>query len=122
MRLTELSVVQDVLVEQDNTGTQSNPDTIIITLLAHTHHRYFFFPGKMNKGHVSRHVNGRVEGRLGRFGLVGGGVDRRQARLRTRDLARLSGLFTFVAHDGRGRTGRRGLVRDEVLEIKRTRP
>lgn len=27
VQLTELSIVQDVLVEQDNTGTQGNPDT-----------------------------------------------------------------------------------------------
>lgn len=114
MRLTELSIIQDVLVEENNTGTQGNPNTVALLALL------LLLLGYIYIYVCSRHVDGRVEGRLGRFGLVGGGVDSRQTRLRTRDLTRLSGLFTFVAHDGRGNGS--GLMRDEVLEIKGTRP
>lgn len=49
----------------------------------------------------SPNVDSRVEGRLGRLRLVGGGVDGGQGRLRARDLAGLSGLFSFgSAHCG----------------------
>lgn len=59
--------------------------------LAHTIHRVITQKN-------SRHIDSGVEGRLGRFGLLSGGVDGRQARLRTRDLARGSGLLSFRAH------------------------
>lgn len=79
-----------MLVEQNNAGTQCNPDTRPVSRLFN----------QSSARWNSRNVDGRVEGRLGRFGLVGRGVDGGQAGLGTRDLTRLSGLFTFVAHDG----------------------
>lgn len=33
MELTELGIIKDMLVEQDNTGTQSDPDTDFILVL-----------------------------------------------------------------------------------------
>lgn len=33
MRLTELSIIQDVLVEENNTGTQGNPNTVVLLAL-----------------------------------------------------------------------------------------
>ena len=92
--LTELSfrVIENLLVEQDDTGTQSDPDTDkeLDSTAA---------PGRSRQKHIHiPHVDRRVEGSLGRLGLLSSRVHGGQGRLRTRDLAGGSGLFSFGTH------------------------
>lgn len=65
----------------------------------------------------SPHVNGRVKRRLGRFRLLGGGIDGGERRLRARDLAGGSHLFTVVAHFGDG-----DLIGQKTLKVEVARP
>lgn len=97
-----------MLVEKDDAGAESNPDT---ANNISTHH-----PQPCKAGY-SRHINSGVEGRLGRFGLLSGGVDGGQGSFRARDLAGGSCFLSFGAH---GETAR--LFRQKPFEIERLRP
>ena len=90
--LTELSfrVIENLLVEQDDTGTQSDPDT-------DTELNSVYFP-PWEKSPDIPDVDRRVEGRLGRLRLLSGRVHGGQSGLRTRDLAGGSSLFSFGTH------------------------
>ena len=89
-----------MLVEQDDTGTQGNPDTGRQSVPS------------LRGGRVVPNIDRGVKGRLGMLRFFSGGVDGGQGLFGARDLAGGPGLFA-VAHGEEAR-----LIGEEALEIE----
>lgn len=113
-----MGIIQDVLVEQDNTGTQSNPGTAPQSDLSSPRFRFI---SSTPFGTHSHHVEGRVQSGLGRLLLVQGRVDGRQGGLIAGDLCGRAQLFSSFGRTHRGRDGA-SLLSEKPLKIERTRP
>jgi hypothetical protein len=109
--LTEVESVEQVLVEQNNGGTQSNPGTV------QRYQRFCRMCDLLLFQLCSRYVDRGVEGRA-RLLLLSGGVDGRQ-RLLSGSLARGADLLAFAhceCFEGLG------LIRKKALEFERSWP
>lgn len=73
-----MGIVQDVLVEQDHTRTQSNPGTALSSVPLSASFSSLFSPPSWANSH---HVEGRVQSSLGRLLLLHRRVDGGQGGL-----------------------------------------
>ena len=90
--LTEVGIVEEVLVEENHTGTQRDPDTIIRRVLVHEAHSV-----QLRGCSGSPHVDRGVECGLGSLRLLSGRVDRGEGLL-AHDLTGGADLLAVRAH------------------------